>query len=636
MSSSHHRRLLFLRKKDRSNGVADDEMPLMQESTSGLESTKFANFDQLILNSTGQWSSASRDDNDAECYTNDSDVDEDRDESHLLDLQRELEAAELGTAVSYSREDHNIEEEREESLLGDPSRISDYQSLASTSTADSFDVDKAIEKIKIQKKGMEQASGGSQEDVAAIDTENIRLAQFVAQMEQDFDGAILAMMETYSETTSEGTDGRKVVEDEEKETDRECVDETLQIPQFYPMETVKEEDPAAESHIEIFEDESCNDNDSDFTPFSVSEFPSEESKGSQLNSVDQGVLHYYNSPEVADLISPLTDYGSRPPLSPTTDYSYNPYQEREESSFEPCIDMDQLSTASVPAESTAALKEQRAHEATQHLVYHQVAVQHGGDDGYSYDDDYRDPDDTGNQWYGYFRKSKYPVTGASFLCLFHIMLQILLFRAFLGLLMDYHQSTTSTNRLLDPSSVGHLPFCQADSGCLSAVPMTLSENGEHEVIGATSMIQMNEKHKDDACEGSWFHSPTLWYSIVGDGRRHTAVAFPTSEDFVVSIMVLEGQCSRPDSQYSPSQCCGQAGESSLVWDTVAGKEYFIAVFGAQPKSSGSFQLTMWNTQRTEDALIDHIEQRGVDSFQDLTVGGSVGISITFLAAAVFA
>jgi len=541
----------------------------------------------------------------------------------------------LGAAAVSFREDHS-EDKREEPLLGDPTKISDYQSVASNSTTDSFDVEIAIEKIKMQKKAMEQVQNGSQEGLPAIDDEeSLRFAQFVAQMEHDFDGAILAMMETHSETASEGTNSRKAVEEEREEPGRGGDETQLQLPQLYPMETVEEEhisEHAEESRVEIYDDKSCNDDDSDFTPFSVSDFPSDESRAyshssQESDSVDeQRVLHYYNSPEVADLVSPLTDYGSRPPLSPVTDYGYNPYQENQEPSFEPCIDLDQFAATSLQAVSN----EPRAKEATQHIVQHRVAVQHGTDDEYCYDDEYTDADD-GNQWWGYFRKSKHPVTGASFVCLFHVLIQILAFRALLGLLMDYHQSNTN---LLDPS--GDLPLCQADSGCLRAIPVALNESGEHEVVATTkSMKQMNEI-QNDACEGSWFQSPTLWYSLIGDGSKHTAIAFPTSEDFDVSIMVLEGRCNRPDFYYGPSHCCGQAGESSLVWDTVAGKEYFIAVFGAKPNSTGSFRMDMWNTQHTKDALTDHIDHRGVDSFRELAAGGSVGISMTFLAAAAFA
>ncbi|CAJ1961675.1 unnamed protein product [Cylindrotheca closterium] len=660
--SSHHRRLLW-RKKDQRNNVEDDEMPLIQGNNSGLES-KFAEFEQ-ILNSNDQWSimaGASRDNGE---YPNDSDVD-DRDESHLLDLQRELEAAELGTAASCChREEHqdDDEEEREDSLLGNPAKITDYQSLASAGTVDSFDVEMAIEKIKMQEKAMEQAKNGSQGDLVATREERIRFEQFVAQMEHDFDGAILAMMEAHSESNSAERAGGRIVKEEverSQEPDRGEGVEMIQLPQFSPLDTVKEEEPAGESRIESYDDNTSNedDDDTDFTPFSVPDFPSDESRdynttSSLSGSVDQQrILHHYNSSDVADLVSPLTDYGSRPPLSPVTaDYDYsNPHQEKEgEPPSEPCIDLDQLDAATVQVEeyreSADALEKQRTKEGTaEHLVQHRVAVQHGAEDGYcdADDDEYRgeaydDDDDDGNQLWGYFRKSKYPVTGASFLCLCHVIIQILVFRALLGLLMDYHQST-STNLLMDPSSGDRLPLCQTDSGCIRAIPVALNENGKHEVLAATkSMNHMNEIIHNEACEGSWFQSPTLWYSIVGDGSKHTAIAAPTSEDFDVSIMVFEGQCDRPEFYYGPAQSYGKAaGEHpSLLWDTVAGKEYFIAVFGVRPDSTGSFQMTMWNTQHAKDALSDHIEEKGADSFQHLAVGGAVSISMAFLAAAAF-
>lgn len=778
MPSSPQRRLLSWRRKEQRKNVENDETPLIvnQESTSGLES-KFAEFDRILR--FHQWSATdgtSRDHDERSVV--DSDVD-DRDESHLSDLQRELEAAELGTAAVSSSLNNQVEGERDSSLLGYPEKILDYQSLASASTADSFDVEVAIERIKLQKKAMEQAT---QDGSAEADEETLRFAQFVAQMEHDFDGAILAMMEAHADTSVEDNNSQEFREERQPEPKSDQNYELVELLPLCTMETVEETGEEAEkSRLEIYGDGN-SDEDTDFTPFSAPDCPSDESgkeyNSSQSENDQESGLLYYISSEPEDIVSPQAEYGfrprlspisdivyhpyqereepcselgidsnqltseyvqyeeletimeeehtncheetifepgydsdqctpeydqvekheelepimeeghsicylslspisdcdynpyqaeeeasfepytaleqfsaapaqaeeneelepaleeehssSRPVLSPIPDFGYNPYQETEEGSFEPCIDLNQFTAASAHAEGNHDLEsiseEHRLAKVSHHGAQHHVAPAQVVDDEYSCDSDcYKD--DAEQQYWGYFRNSKYPVAGASFICLLLALIQVFTFWGLLGLLMNYHRSTIN---LLDPTGAS-LPLCKADSGCQRAISVTLNEMGEHQVFGTTAFESVN-KTNDDECEGSWFQSPAHWYSVVGDGSKHTAIAFPMSADFEISIMVLEGKCNGPDFHYGPSRCCGEAGESTLSWDTVAGKEYFVAVFGAKPSSTGSFRMTLWNTHHTKEALMDHMEQRNVQSFQDLAIWGSIGISMTFLAA----
>ncbi|KAL3923181.1 MAG: hypothetical protein SGILL_001802 [Bacillariaceae sp.] len=87
-------------------------------------------------------------------------------------------------------------------------------------------------------------------------------------------------------------------------------------------------------------------------------------------------------------------------------------------------------------------------------------------------------------------------------------------------------------------------------------------------------------------------SPSLWYSVVGNGNGLRASTCDTDSGFVAQVVVYEGDCENLLCIDGEDQNC--EGGSAVAWIGGSGKQYFVLVEGLESRT-GEFNLTLTET-----------------------------------------
>jgi hypothetical protein len=95
-------------------------------------------------------------------------------------------------------------------------------------------------------------------------------------------------------------------------------------------------------------------------------------------------------------------------------------------------------------------------------------------------------------------------------------------------------------------------------------------------------------------------SRTIWYSIIGNGKEMAVSTCAGPANFTAVFAVFTGSCDALECVEGASSKCGSTrGQQYLSWNTTMGQEYFVAVYGDIPDSTGSFTLKLLRPQEMD-------------------------------------
>lgn len=126
-----------------------------------------------------------------------------------------------------------------------------------------------------------------------------------------------------------------------------------------------------------------------------------------------------------------------------------------------------------------------------------------------------------------------------------------------------------------------------NDSCSAAISIACGDT----VFGNNTCVDLQSI--DDCLYAGAYNYRALWYSFIGDGSTVTASTCGAATDFNTALLIYNGDCNNLVCEAGDNSGCGNSvGGSEIIFNSIPGTVYYIAIGGFTSSAIGNFELSL--------------------------------------------